>query len=63
MSIRFNVRRRTILPTQGRILIRPFIPEDWGSADITAARYDNFGSINVPPTETEDWGHLPSASV
>lgn len=63
MSIRFNVRRRSILPTKGRILVRPLIPDDWGPADQPAQRFDNRGSITDPVGEVEDWGRLPSTSV
>lgn len=63
MSIRFNVKRRSIMPTHGRIRIRPLIPEDWGPSNEPAERFAERGTINDPVGEIEDWGHLPSASV
>ena len=63
MSIRFNVKRGTIMPTKGRILVRPLTIEDWGPADEPAQRFEDRGPLNGPTGEVEDWGELPKTSV
>lgn len=63
MSIRFDVRRRTIMPTRGKILIRPLEKDDWGPSAEVASRFVDRGSLTDPVGSTDDWGELPKTSV
>lgn len=65
MSIRFDLKGRTLLPTQGRVIIRRLETEDWGPSDavLPVQRFEDRGSITDPVGPTEDWGELPKAQI
>lgn len=63
MSIRFDLKGRTLLPTRGKVFIRPHEKDDWGPSSQEAMRFTDRGSLNDPVETVEDWGRLPSATV
>ena len=63
MSIRFNVKRGTIMPTRGKIFVRLPDREDWGPSEDGTQRFADRGLLTSPVSEVEDWGRLPKANT